>query len=94
MGQEAEKQQRLQQFEGYTVDADMMALADPTAVFMHCLPAYRGIEVAADVIDGPQSVVFQQAHNRLHAARGALAFLLDSEFPEPGSPGTTIGGVS
>ncbi len=76
MGQEAEKQQRMQQFEGYTVDAAMMALADPGAVFMHCLPAYRGIEVAADVIDGPQSVVFQQAHNRMHAARGALAFLL------------------
>jgi ornithine carbamoyltransferase len=97
MGQEAEKQQRLQQFEGYTVDADMMALADPAAVFMHCLPAYRGIEVAADVIDGPQSVVFQQAHNRLHAARGALAFLLDqpgSRSPEPGSPGTEIGGAA
>jgi ornithine carbamoyltransferase len=76
MGQEAQKQQRLQQFEGYRVDDAMMALADPSAVFMHCLPAYRGIEVAADVIDGPQSVVFQQAHNRLHAARGALAFLL------------------
>jgi ornithine carbamoyltransferase len=76
MGQEAEKQQRLQQFEGYRVDDAMMALADPSAVFMHCLPAYRGIEVAAGVIDGPQSVVFQQAHNRLHAARGALAFLL------------------
>jgi ornithine carbamoyltransferase len=75
MGQEAEKQERLRQFEGYTVDADMMALADPQAVFMHCLPAYRGIEVAADVIDGPQSVVFQQGHNRLHAARAAMAFL-------------------
>ncbi len=83
----------MQQFEGYTVDADMMALADPTAVFMHCLPAYRGIEVAAEVIDGPQSVVFQQAHNRLHAARGALAFLLQSKSPEPRSPGTTIGGT-
>ena len=75
MGQEIEKQQRVQQFEGYKVDADMMARADPGAVFMHCLPAYRGIEVDTDVIDGPQSVVFQQAHNRLHAARGALAFL-------------------
>ena len=76
MGQEAEKQERLQQFEGYTIDTEMMTLADPGAVFMHCLPAYRGIEVTAEVIDGPQSVVFQQGHNRLHAARGALAFLV------------------
>jgi ornithine carbamoyltransferase len=87
MGQEAEKQQRLQQFEGYRVDADMMAMADPQAVFMHCLPAYRGIEVAADVIDGPQSVVFQQGHNRLHAARGALAFLFGVRaHPTPQDP--------
>lgn len=75
MGQEADKEARRQAFEGYTVDPSMMALADPKAVFMHCLPAYRGFEVSADVIDGPQSVVFQQGHNRLHAARGALAFL-------------------
>ncbi len=75
MGQETEKQQRVRQFEGYTVDESMMALADPAAVFMHCLPAYRGLEVASEVIDGPQSVVVQQAHNRLHAARGALAHL-------------------
>jgi ornithine carbamoyltransferase len=94
MGQETEKQQRLQQFEGYTVDSTMMALADAAAVFMHCLPAYRGIEVSADVIDGPQSVVFQQAHNRLHAARGALAFLLGSLSPETRSSGTMSGGVS
>ena len=83
MGQEGEKQQRMQQFEGYTVDMAMMSLADPGAVFMHCLPAYRGIEVAAEVIDGPQSVVFQQAHNRMHAARGALAFLLGSRMLAP-----------
>jgi ornithine carbamoyltransferase len=76
MGQEAEKQDRRQQFEGFIVDADMMSLAAPTSIFMHCLPAYRGVEVSADVIDGPQSVVFQQGHNRLHAARGAIAFLL------------------
>lgn len=75
MGQEADKAARRQAFEGYTVDTAMMAAADPSAVFMHCLPAYRGFEVAADVIDGPQSRVFQQGHNRLHAARGALAFL-------------------
>ena len=85
MGQEGEKQQRMQQFEGYTVDMAMMSLADPGAVFMHCLPAYRGIEVAAEVIDGPQSVVFQQAHNRMHAARGALAFLLGSRMLAPGA---------
>lgn len=81
MGQETEKQQRLQQFEGFMVDSGMMALADPAAIFMHCLPAYRGIEVAADVIDGPQSVVFQQGHNRLDAARGALAFILGVRPP-------------
>ena len=94
MGQETEKQERLQQFEGYTVDAGMMALADPAAVFMHCLPAYRGIEVASEVIDGPQSVVFQQAHNRMHAARGALAFLLGSWSPETRSPATRNEGGS
>ncbi len=89
MGQETEKQQRLQQFEGYTVDGDMMELADPAAVFMHCLPAYRGTEVTADVIDGPQSVVFQQAHNRLHAARGALAFVLGVRDGMRDVPGTS-----
>ena len=76
MGQEADKEARRRAFEGFTVDAEMMALADPQAVFMHCLPAYRGFEVTADVIDGPQSAVIQQAHNRLHAARAVLAFLL------------------
>jgi ornithine carbamoyltransferase len=75
MGQEADKQARREAFEGFTVDTAMMSLAHPAAVFMHCLPAYRGVEVTADVIDGPQSVVFQQGHNRLHSARGALAFL-------------------
>jgi ornithine carbamoyltransferase len=76
MGQEADKDQRRQAFEGFTVDESLMAEADPQAIFMHCLPAYRGLEVTAAVIDGPQSVVFQQGHNRLHAARGVMAFLL------------------
>jgi ornithine carbamoyltransferase len=76
MGQEVDKERRRQQFEGYTVDDDLLSRADPGAIFMHCLPAYRGLEVTAEVIDGPQSVVFQQGHNRMHAARGALAFLL------------------
>ncbi len=75
MGQESDKEERRRAFEGFTVDAAMMSHADPTAVFMHCLPAYRGFEVSADVIDGPRSVVFQQGHNRLHSARAVLAFL-------------------
>jgi ornithine carbamoyltransferase len=76
MGQEAEKDDRKQAFEGYTVTEQMMAAAAPSASFYHCLPAYRGYEVAAEVIDGPRSHVIQQAHNRMHAARGALAFLM------------------
>jgi ornithine carbamoyltransferase len=76
MGQEDDTAARRQAFEGFTVDAGMMAQADPSAVFMHCLPAYRGFEVTADVIDGPASVVYQQAHNRLHSARAVLAFLM------------------
>lgn len=76
MGQEADKDARRRAFEGFTVDAAMMAGADAAAIFMHCLPAYRGFEVTADVIDGPQSVVFEQAHHRMDAARAVVAFLL------------------
>ncbi len=76
MGEEADKAEKLQKFEGFTVDDTMMAAAGTNSIFMHCLPAYRGLEVSANVIDGPRSVVFQQGHNRMHAARGALAFLL------------------
>ena len=76
MGQEVDKESRKQAFEGFTVDSSLMAAAAPGAVFMHCLPAYRGVEVAADVIDGPRSLVFRQGHNRLHAARAALAWLV------------------
>jgi len=76
MGQETEKELRKQAFEGFTVTTEMMATAAAGAGFYHCLPAYRGFEVAADVIDGPNSHVIRQAHNRLHAARGALAFLM------------------
>lgn len=74
MGQEDEKAARVQTFGPFQVTSDMMALADPDAIFMHCLPAYRGLEVAAEVIDGPQSRVIAQGHDRLHAARGLLAF--------------------
>ncbi|MFT6291195.1 MAG: ornithine carbamoyltransferase [Ilumatobacter sp.] len=76
MGQESEKEARRRAFEGYAVDDSVMDAAKGDAIFMHCLPAYRGFEVTADVIDGPQSAVFQQGHNRMHAARAALAFVL------------------
>ena len=76
MGQEAEKEDRKQAFEGYTVTTQMMAGAAPNAGFYHCLPAYRGFEVAADVIDGLHSYVIPQSHNRLHASRAAMAFLM------------------
>ena len=77
MGQEAETERRMRDFAGFQVDESMMAAADPDAIFMHCLPAHRGLEVAAEVIDGPTSRVVRQAHNRMHAARGLLAFLCD-----------------
>jgi ornithine carbamoyltransferase len=76
MGQENEKLQRQQAFAGFMVDNKMMRLADKNALFMHCLPAYRGAEVAAEVIDGPQSVVWDEAENRLHAQKALLEFLL------------------
>ena len=76
MGQEAEKAERIRTFERYQVTEDLMALGAPTAVFLHCLPAYRGLEVAAAVIDGPRSHVIRQGHNRMHAARAAIAFLV------------------
>jgi len=76
MGQEEQQSARADAFQGYMVTPDLMAVADPEAVFMHCLPAHRGEEVAAEVIDGPQSVVFDQAENRLHTQKALLALLL------------------
>lgn len=76
MGQEAESTQREDAFAGYQVNAELMAGAAPGAVFLHCLPAHRGLEVSAEVIDGPASVVFDQAENRMHAVRGLLMWLL------------------
>lgn len=76
MGQETEKQQRMTAFRGYTVTPELMASAATGAGFYHCLPAYRGLEVTGEVIDGAASHVVQQAHNRMHSARGALAFLM------------------
>lgn len=86
MGQEAEAEQRRRAFEGFTVDDDVMAAAGSRALFMHCLPAHRGDEVAASVVDGDQSVVFRQAHNRLHAFRGVLRFLLAAPGIEGSGP--------
>jgi ornithine carbamoyltransferase len=76
MGKEDEKAERVAVFGDYTVDARLMGLADPEAVFLHCLPAYRGYEVSADVLDGPQSVIWDEAENRLHAQKALLAWLL------------------
>jgi len=77
MGQEDEKAVRQAVFADYIVDAALMARAAEDAVFLHCLPAYRGYEVAAEVIDGPQSVVWDEAENRLHAQKALLTWLLE-----------------
>ncbi len=76
MGQEDEIEERSAVFADYQVDDEMMALANPDAVFMHCLPAHRGQEVTASVMDGPQSIVFDIAENRLHAQKAVMAMLM------------------
>jgi ornithine carbamoyltransferase len=76
MGQEAESEARAQAFQGYVVDPALMSHAKPDAVFMHCLPAHRGEEVAAEVMDGPQSVVFDEAENRLHVQKALMVLLM------------------
>ena len=76
MGQEEEKSTREDAFDGFCVDDKLMSLAHKDALFMHCLPAYRGMEVSESVIEGPQSVVFQEAENRLHAQKALLEYLL------------------
>jgi ornithine carbamoyltransferase len=76
MGQEDETERRRRDFAGYCVNEDLMALARPDALFMHCLPAHRGEEVDAAVIDGPWSVVWDEAENRLHTQKALLEFLL------------------
>jgi len=76
MGFEAENEERKRAFEDWQVDGDMMRAARKDAVFMHCLPAHRGEEVAADVIDGPQSVVWDEAENRLHTQKALMEFLV------------------
>lgn len=76
MGMEEEKERRLQAFDGWKVTPEVMALAKPDAIFLHCLPADRGYEVAPEVIDGAQSVIWDEAENRLHAQKALLVWLL------------------
>jgi len=84
MGQEEEQQARVRAFADYQVSASVMAAAADDALFMHCLPAHRGEEVATEVIDGPQSVVWEEAENRLHAQKALLEFLMNAG-PAPGA---------
>jgi ornithine carbamoyltransferase len=77
MGQEEEQLKRERAFADFQVTQDLMKLAKSDALFMHCLPAHRGEEVAADVIDGQQSVVWDEAENRLHAQKALLEFLIE-----------------
>jgi len=83
MGFEDQAEARKQEFADYRVDAQMMQLAQPDAVFMHCLPAHRGEEVDAAVIDGPQSVVWDEAENRLHTQKALMEYLLLGRVDEP-----------
>jgi ornithine carbamoyltransferase len=76
MGYEAENEVRRAAFADWCVNAEMMAVAQPDALFMHCLPAHRGEEVTADVIDGPQSVVWDEAENRMHVQKALMEYLL------------------
>jgi ornithine carbamoyltransferase len=79
MGQEEEAEIRLQAFKGYCVDAKLMKMADPNAIFLHCLPAHRGEEVSEEVLEGPQSRVWDQAENRLHAQKALMAMLMSAK---------------
>ena len=76
MGQEEEKAQRIKDFAGFSIDEKLLAAAPKHAVVLHCLPAYRGLEISEAVMEGPQSLVFPQAENRLHFQKGLLAVLM------------------
>ena len=79
MGQEAEEKQRKQDFAAYQVNGQLMKAAGPAARFMHCLPAKRGEEVTDEVMDGPYSIIVEQAANRMHVQKGVLAWLLGAQ---------------
>jgi ornithine carbamoyltransferase len=72
MGQEEEKAKRVEIFKDYQINEELFSVANKDAIFLHCLPAYRGYEVTEDIIDGPRSYVFQEAENRLHAHKAIL----------------------
>ena len=76
MGQEKEKERRIADFKGYCIDANLLSHAPKQAVVMHCLPAYRGLEISDEVIEGKQSLIFPQSENRLHFQKGLLAVLM------------------
>jgi len=79
MGDEAEHDKRLEEFQGYQVNAELMAMAAEDAIFMHCLPAHRGEEVTDEVMDSPQSVIYDEAENRLHAQKALLSLLMEEQ---------------
>ncbi|MGI6538934.1 MAG: ornithine carbamoyltransferase [Caldicoprobacterales bacterium] len=79
MGQESEKEERKKVFSPYQVNSNLFSQAKPDAIFLHCLPAYRGLEVTDDIIDGPNSRVFDEAENRLHVQKAVLALLLKGD---------------
>ena len=82
MGKESEQAARASVFTSHSLTAELMAAARPDAIALHCLPAYRGMEIAAEVLDGPQSVVWDEAENRRHAQKAVLMFLLDDSLSE------------
>lgn len=79
MGQESEKAEKIKVFSDYQINKELFAKADKDAIFLHCLPAYRGFEVTEDVIDGPQSVIFDEAENRLHAQKAVMVQLMANQ---------------
>lgn len=83
MGQESEKEQRITTFGGYQVNSALMAEAHSDAMFLHCLPAYRGFEVSGEVLDGPQSFIWDEAENRVHAQKALMSWLLDASAAQP-----------
>ncbi|GIW43616.1 MAG: ornithine carbamoyltransferase [Candidatus Binatia bacterium] len=87
MGQEAEAKERRRAFSGYQVNAELLGRAKPSAVVMHCLPAHRGEEITDEVIDGPQSIVFDQAENRLHVQKAILVWLVQHSQVRRVAPG-------